>query len=264
MKKSTLPGVLCTIVVCVALGWAPESALAQRGGHGGGGGFHGGGAHYGYSGNGHFYGGYHGGGYYGGHGGYYGWNGGRWGYPRYGYGYGYGWGFGIGFGWGSYWPAYPYAYGYGAWSVSPYYYYPPSYYCPYYAPSGYPCAYPYSGNSNASPPDSGRNSYDNSPAKFSIPPARKSSPDMNPPTVDVVASTPRVPNYTSDATTRTASNYRLASSTTQQLSPPRREVQNVIQALRAMPPDARRRQIDSGRYSNFSPEELELLNNTAN
>jgi hypothetical protein len=38
-------------------------------------------------------------------------------------------------------------------------------------------------------------------------------------------------------------------------------VQNSIRALRAMPPDARRRQINSGRYDNFSPEERELLNN---
>jgi hypothetical protein len=33
----------------------------------------------------------------------------------------------------------------------------------------------------------------------------------------------------------------------------------VIEALRAMPPAARSRQLSSGRYSGFSPEERELL-----
>jgi hypothetical protein len=36
-------------------------------------------------------------------------------------------------------------------------------------------------------------------------------------------------------------------------------VQNVIRALRAMPPAARERQIDSGRYSNLTPKELEFV-----
>jgi hypothetical protein len=44
---------------------------------------------------------------------------------------------------------------------------------------------------------------------------------------------------------------------------PRREVRNVIQALLAMPPEARRRQIESGRYQNFSPEEQEFLDQVA-
>jgi hypothetical protein len=37
----------------------------------------------------------------------------------------------------------------------------------------------------------------------------------------------------------------------------------VIQALLAMPPEARRRQVESRRYSNFSPQERELLNQVA-
>lgn len=36
-------------------------------------------------------------------------------------------------------------------------------------------------------------------------------------------------------------------------------VRNVIQALRAMPPDARQRRLASGRYDSFSPEEQQVL-----
>jgi len=56
MKKSTLSLILSVTVAFVVLGW-PERVLAQRGGHGGGGGFHGGGG--GFHGGG---GGFHGGG----------------------------------------------------------------------------------------------------------------------------------------------------------------------------------------------------------
>jgi hypothetical protein len=58
-----------------------------------------------------------------------------------------------------------------------------------------------------------------------------------------------------------ASNYHVVHSTAQPLpSGLRPAVQNVILALRAMPPDAGRRQIDSGRYDSFTPEERQLLN----
>jgi hypothetical protein len=58
------------------------------------------------------------------------------------------------------------------------------------------------------------------------------------------------------------SNYRLRDSATRQLpSGLRPAVRNVIQALRAMPPEARQRQLNSGRYRNFSQEERELLIN---
>jgi predicted metal-dependent hydrolase len=40
-------------------------------------------------------------------------------------------------------------------------------------------------------------------------------------------------------------------------------VQKAMQALREMPPFAREREIDSGRYSHFSQEDKELLR-TAN
>jgi hypothetical protein len=47
--------------------------------------------------------------------------------------------------------------------------------------------------------------------------------------------------------------------------PPERQsaVRNAIQSLRAMPPDARQRAIESGRFSQFSPQERQILNNTA-
>ncbi len=249
MKKSSLLKALCIVVASIAIVGAPTQALAQHGGHGGGGGFHGGGGfrtgggHPTYGG-GHYYGGYHGGGY--------GWRGGYWGYPR----YGYGWGFGIGFSWGPYWPAYPYAYGYGPWWGAPYNYYPCAY--PYYPPSGctYAYPYPYYGNGSGSAEDPGGNSYDSASAKLSSLPAPENSSSAAS-RINVAASTRTVSTYKTDADTGAAP-YRLAF-TMQELPPARKEVQNVILALRAMPPDARQRQIDSGRYRSFSPEEIDLL-----
>jgi hypothetical protein len=47
----------------------------------------------------------------------------------------------------------------------------------------------------------------------------------------------------------------------QQLPPERRQaMQNAIQALRGMPPDARQRAIESGRFSDYSPQERDILN----
>lgn len=56
--------------------------------------------------------------------------------------------------------------------------------------------------------------------------------------------------------------YRPASAV-RQLPPGRPEVQNVIRALRAMPPEARQQQLDSGRYNNLSPQELRLVREAA-
>jgi hypothetical protein len=42
---------------------------------------------------------------------------------------------------------------------------------------------------------------------------------------------------------------------------PRPEVLNAIRALHEMPPFAREREIERGRYSHFPPEELEMLRN---
>jgi hypothetical protein len=40
-------------------------------------------------------------------------------------------------------------------------------------------------------------------------------------------------------------------------------VRNGIEALRAMPPDARERQINSGRYDRLSPQDRALLKNAS-
>ena len=42
---------------------------------------------------------------------------------------------------------------------------------------------------------------------------------------------------------------------------PRPDVAKILRALREMPPYAREREINTGRYSHFSPEEKELLRN---
>jgi hypothetical protein len=74
-----------------------------------------------------------------------------------------------------------------------------------------------------------------------------------------------------DRLTATPTSYSVARSTSQQNSPARRgsanqpqnhaenDVQKAMRALREMPPFAREREIDSGRYSHFSQEDKELL-----
>lgn len=42
-----------------------------------------------------------------------------------------------------------------------------------------------------------------------------------------------------------------------------RAVRNAIQTLRAMPPQARERAVESGRFNDFSPQERQILNNAA-
>jgi hypothetical protein len=44
-------------------------------------------------------------------------------------------------------------------------------------------------------------------------------------------------------------------------APLRPEVQKALQRLREMPPFAREREIETGRYSQFSPEEKQVLRN---
>ena len=61
---------------------------------------------------------------------------------------------------------------------------------------------------------------------------------------------------TSEAARALTSNGQLERS-----SAPRREVLNAMRALHEMPPFAREREIEHGRYSNFSPEEREMLRN---
>jgi hypothetical protein len=59
--------------------------------------------------------------------------------------------------------------------------------------------------------------------------------------------------------TATPSNYRVANSNKQNNTALRPAVQNAMRALREMPPFARQREIETGRYSHFSPEEKKLL-----
>jgi hypothetical protein len=228
-----------------------------------GGGYRGGphyGARGGYYGSsvGRYYGGGYRGGYYGWRGGYHGWRGGYGGYPR----YGYGWGFGFGFGWP--WWGYPYAYGYSPWYAP--YYSPYSYYDPNYCAPGYPCSY----NGNDDPP-----SYQgyNDPAPSNSRPKPEDYPE-DPGSPFAPGGTANTDDDTSNVTeigrsaaivsvdlkTATPANYRVVHPTTAtQQGPLRPELYRAMQELREMPPFAREREIETGRYSHFSPKEKELL-----
>ena len=88
---------------------------------------------------------------------------------------------------------------------------------------------------------------------------------------NVAAATPRGPVLSVDRMSVTPSSDRAARSilerspphmeqaTPQADTPLRPEMQKALQRLREMPPYARQREIDFGRYSNFSAEERELL-----
>ena len=276
MSKSGLIKIFCVVAVLIALGFLPVPVFAQRGGGhgGGGGGFHGGGGggfHGSASvrgggggfrgggavrggrgrsayGGGRYSGRYGGGGRYGWGGGYYGRGGRHWGYP----GYGWGWGFGLGFGWPYGW-GYPYGYGYGPGWYDPYPYdYSDSSNCP----PGYSCDD--IGSGDPPPADSGPKS-DNNSARPDRAPVRDGGGDTNYATSSVAATAPRSALLSVDRITPTTSNYRAAEGATQQdpaLSP---ELQNAMRALREMPPFAREREIETGRYSHFSPQEKEIL-----
>jgi hypothetical protein len=88
-----------------------------------------------------------------------------------------------------------------------------------------------------------------------------STPNTNYPTSDVAALASCGPTLSIDRITATPSNYQVAHSTTQQNPPVRPEVQSAMRALREMPPFARQREIETGRYSHFSAEEREILRN---
>jgi hypothetical protein len=293
MKKAILLRVVFVLLAMVALSWLPQPVLAQHGGHGGGGGFHGGGGgggfhggggggfrgsggfsgggHSGYSG-GHSFGGYRGGGYYGGRGGH-GWGGGRgygWGGRHWGHGYGWGWGFGFGWpywGWG-----YPYGYGYSPWYYAPYLY--DSY--PYYGPSDYPADYPdpNDGNDNFPPagPDARSQPNQNGSARSWRPPVPAGAANANYANGSVAGVAQPGPVLSVDRMSVTSSSYQAAHSipersTTQRATPPadvavRPEMKKALQRLREMPPFAREREIETGRYRQFSPEDKQILRNT--
>ncbi len=270
MGKSSFLKVLCAIFVSVALGLTTEPLLAQRGGghgggggfHGGGGGFHGGGGYGGFHGGGGYggfrggatgfrsvshgsaFGGVRGAGFYGGRGygwgvGYPGWRGGwgGWGYPGFGWG---GWGVGISFnfGFGGFWgPAWYPSYAYNPWwwappAAPPCYYYPSP--CAY-APSGYAPAGP--GSYGVSGQDYQNSSYqDNYQSEYS--------------NTDNSNAEPRYAGPTSQ---------QLAESAIRQIPESRPEVRNAIRALSGMPPAARERELATGLYASFSPQERQLV-----
>lgn len=245
---------LGALLVTLGLSTQPAFAAHVGGGfHGGGGGYHGG-----YGGGG-YHGGY-GGGYHGGYGGYgyrgYGYGGYGWGYP------GWGWGLSFNFGWpGGY--GYPYAYGYYPYyGYSPYYYPYPYSYGPVSGPSGYPDATAY-GQASVNYPNQAPN-YPN-PAPVAQPGASvpQAAPNSNSLTLNEATYVTRPPNSRNASATGSAASYR-PTSTARQLPAMRPEVQNVIRALRGMPPEARLRAINSGQYSDFSPQELKLVRYAAN
>jgi len=294
MKKAILFRVVFVLVAMIGLSGLPQPVLAQHGGHGGGGfhgggglhgggggGFHGGGGfsgggHFGYGG-GHSSGGYHGGGYYGGHGGFaWGGRGHGWGQRGYGWGgrhggHGYGWGFVFGWpywGWG--W-RYPYGYGYSPWYDAPYLY--DSY--PYYGPSDYPADYRDPDNENNDPPpaDPSRRpqANQNGPARPGRPPVPGGAANTTYANSNVAAIAPRSPVRSVDGITVTSSRYGVGHSMTERATteranpqshaPLRPEMQKAMQRLREMPPFGREREIETGRYRQFSPEEKQILRN---
>jgi hypothetical protein len=86
-----------------------------------------------------------------------------------------------------------------------------------------------------------------------------STPNKNYVTSNVATLSSRGPILSIDRITATPSNYQLAHSSTQQNPQVRPEVRRAMQALREMPPFARQREIETGRYSHFSAEEREIL-----
>ncbi len=252
--------------------------------HGGGGSFHGGGGFGGFRGGGGFHGG--GGSFHDGRG-FGGFPGGDFGGFHDGRGFGgfhggrgfggfrgnrffggyRGYGLGFGFGFWPYWDAYPYYYGYSPWWGAPYPYYPYDRYDPYdpYSDPDYHCRpdYRYPDNRcNDGSPDNSKPRSQNGPARPSSTAVPESSPDRNYVTRNVEDYRSSDSNDRTAPTPRVASNYQLAFATQELPSGQRAAVRNAIQALRAMPPDARQRQLNSGRFDSFSPEERELLNRT--
>jgi|SRR5579864_762728 len=298
MTRAVPLKVFVVVAVSFAIASIPESSFAQRGGggvHGGGGGFHGGGfGGGGFHGGGFGGGGFHGGGFGGGssfhsggfggggfrgggfhngfgngfNGGFHHGFGGGFGFPGWwGWGgWGWGWGLDIGFGW-PYWGwGYPYYYDYGPYAYG--YPYEPYYYPDYhdYAPDR---RYDYRNAPDNRAPENREPDYrhDNSKPNDQIAPAK---PSNTPVPGDSRGQNSVTRNYgPTNGVSRTpttpatgTNNFQLASSTQRVPFGPSRlrpEVQNAIRLLRAMPPQARQERINSGRYSNFSPAERQLL-----
>jgi hypothetical protein len=263
--KSCVGFKIALLLAALALAVLPQNAVAQRGGHFAGGGFHSGG-----------FGGFHGGGFgafnrgrfggfhdgfRGGFGGFrgfhngFGWRG--WGYP------GWAWGLDIGFGFGPYW-GYPYWYGPYAYG----YPYPYAYGYPY-AASDYGDAY-YGRDSDrrcrCDTEDYRHDEHDNPPAKVPRPSRDNTSPSASAGSAQEESFDPNyvAPRYATPQTIGAAGSsgrneFRFAELKQPSVSDDvRPAVRNVIAALRAMPPQARKRQIER-RYDHFSQQERQLL-----
>ena len=203
-------------------------------------------------------------------------------------------GFGFGFGFGPYWGGYGYPYyGYSPWwGPSPYAYYSPYGYGDY-PDGGYADPGCDSSSGNRGYDDDGcapnnrirrdnRDCYDyrqkcapdnnpkndNAPARPSSEAAPEGPPAGNYLTVShsMCGDGHSCPSDGAKLRTRFLKGNGLGNSDANAAEfPPknggelRPAVRNAIAALRAMPPAARERQLNSGRYASFSPEERELL-----
>jgi hypothetical protein len=281
MNPAVLVRTLAVLIVSLTLAFSPQFGFAQRGGgfHGGGsgGGFHGGGFHgggfSGFHGGGGF-GGFRGGnfgGFRGGFGGFRngfhgfgGFNRGWWGYP----GWGWGWGVDVAFGF-PYWGwGYPYWYGYGPWWGPYAYSYP--YDGPYDDPEYRDCCDDRRAPDYRQNPDYRHGNRPPNSNNQAGPPQPSSAPnyfDQNAPRSNVVdyrtAPTPIEPSE-KPRPASVSTQLRFASLSTRLSSGAMRpEVRNAIQLLQAMPPGARQRRLESGRYASFSPEEQSLLSKAA-
>jgi len=279
MTKAILVRVVLIVAAMIALSCLPQSALAQRGGHGGGGGFHGGGGGGFHGSSGGAFrggGGFHGGGRSGFGGGraFGGFRGGGFRGGRGGFGRGWGWGFGFG------WPYWGWGWGYPYGYYSPYYGADPYYSYPNYGPSDYPPGYPDPDNGDDNPPPADPKvrpqPNQNGPARSWRPPVPGGGANANYANSDVATVAPRRPVVSVDNLSATGSGYRAAGSipahsskgvtttergTPQADTPLRPEVQKALQRLREMPPFAREREIETGRYRQFSSEEKQILRN---
>jgi hypothetical protein len=171
------------------------------------------------------------------------------------------------------WPYYGYGYGYPVYGYPGYYPYP---YYPYPSASynvppagpGYsdPAAYSQTGSSDvySDPPSypQANSAYPNYGQPNNYQYSRPATQPQSQPSVVRPQTYPNPNGLTlheaTYVTTPAPVSYRPAYSA-QQLSTARPEVQNVVRALRAMPPQARERVLESGQYNNFSPQEMQIV-----
>src|SRR5258708_7855008 len=225
-----------------------------------------------------------------------GWGGRGWGW---GWGFGYGWpywGWGYPYGYYGYSPYYPYSYySYPSDGSSEDYIgdYPPD-------PSDYNDGRNYNNrpnynnrqnynngpNSNRPPQYNNRNNTapptdpnaqpqpnPNGPAGSGKPPAQGGAVNMNYNNGTAENFAPRPPVRSVDPMMATLTSYRSARSNTDRANgerasartsaPPRPEMQRALERLREMPPFAREREIETGRYSQFSSKDKQILRNGA-